>query len=96
VYILVASLAAPKAYNLWAVLSLEIFEVFVWLIAFALLAALSETWTVDCSYSPYSGYYSCYKRRDLTVRKRDTDESTYYGTLVASAVFGAIELYANR
>jgi hypothetical protein len=90
---LIASTAGPKAYNLWAVLILECFEVIVWLIAFSLLAALSDTWTVDCSYSPYYGYYGCYKKRDLAVRKRDTDTSTYYGALVASAVMGAIELW---
>jgi hypothetical protein len=88
-------LAAPKAYNFWAVLALEIFEVFFWLITFALLAALADTWTYDCSFDPYYGYYDCYKKRDFTPRKRassGTSLSTYYGVMVASAVIAAIEL----
>jgi len=39
IYVLVAHFGPPAAYNYWAILGLDIFHVFFWLIAFALLAS---------------------------------------------------------
>ncbi|CAK7221680.1 hypothetical protein SCUCBS95973_004580 [Sporothrix curviconia] len=57
VYSLVAILAAPAAYNYWAVLSLDIFLTVFWLISFALLASQVAPFMGNHTYCAY-GY--CY------------------------------------
>ncbi|ERS99243.1 hypothetical protein HMPREF1624_04441 [Sporothrix schenckii ATCC 58251] len=57
IYVLVATLAAPAAYNYWAVLSLDILLVIFWLASFALLASQVAPFMGNQTYCAY-GY--CY------------------------------------
>ncbi|KAH6687864.1 hypothetical protein F5X68DRAFT_275572 [Plectosphaerella plurivora] len=62
VWLLVAHFAKPRIYNYWAVLSLDIFLVIFWLVAFAVLAsqvsALYSLVGLSSYYYDYSYYYS--------------------------------------
>ncbi len=61
IYQLVARFNAPSIYNYWAILSLDIFFVVMWLASFALLASRVAAWFSLTSYSSsYSSYYSSY------------------------------------
>lgn len=60
VYYIVAEFSAPAIYNYWAVLSLDIFLVIMWLASFALLAsevAAIYSYTSSTYYDYYSGSY---------------------------------------
>lgn len=57
IYVLVATLAAPAAYNYWAVLALDVFLVIFWLISFALLASQVAPFMGNHTYCDF-GY--CY------------------------------------
>ncbi|KIH94311.1 hypothetical protein SPBR_06148 [Sporothrix brasiliensis 5110] len=57
IYVLVATLAAPAAYNYWAVLPLDILLVVFWLASFALLASQVAPFMGNGTYCAY-GY--CY------------------------------------
>jgi len=86
IYMIVATLATPKAYNMWAFLALDILMVIFWLIDFALVGSLAAAFS-DANSSVYS-YYYYYWKRDIS--KRDTTTyDAYWGALVAGAVFGA-------
>ncbi|KAF2815537.1 uncharacterized protein BDZ99DRAFT_198134 [Mytilinidion resinicola] len=88
VYMVVATLAIPKAYNMWAFLALDIWMVIFWLIQFALVASLAAAFADATSWAYSYGYSYYWKRGDLS--KRDTTTyGAYYGALVAGAVFGA-------
>ena len=50
IYHLVVEFGAPAGYNYWAILGLDIFFVVLWLIAFAVLAALVAPYFDDYYY----------------------------------------------
>jgi len=86
IYMIVATLAIPKAYNMWAFLALDILMVIFWLIDFALVGSLAAAFAGGTE-SVYAYYYYWWKR---DISKRDTTTyDAYYGALVAGAVFGA-------
>lgn len=91
---LVASIATPKAYNMWAFLALNIWMIVFWIVQFSLVANLASMWDVSCRYVPFYGEYCTYGKRDLSgLEKRETTTyHAYYGALVAGALFGAAEL----
>jgi len=95
VYNLVASIAAPALYNYWAVLGLDIFAVFFWLISFAILASEVAayqiiTYSDACAYN-YAGV--CYKRDLSSLAKRyaTTNVYTYRNALAAASGLGGLE-----
>ncbi|OIW23986.1 hypothetical protein CONLIGDRAFT_120551 [Coniochaeta ligniaria NRRL 30616] len=60
IYYIVAETASPAIYNYWAVLSLDIFLVIMWLASFALLAsevAAIYSYTSSTYYDYYTGSY---------------------------------------
>jgi len=88
VYLLVAEFSAPKIYNYWAVLSLDIFLLIFWLCSFAYLAsqvAIIFGYTTGSYYSYYSNtyYYYYYSRSEVLV---------WASCLAAAAGLGALEL----
>lgn len=94
VYNGVSALVLPVAYNYWAILGLDIFAVVFWVISFPLLASEVGDYTVvtdDCVYE-FDGY--CYKKRWLSLEKRDTtNPTTYRNAMAAAAGLGGLELY---
>jgi hypothetical protein len=91
VYILVAELAAPAAYNYWAILGLDIFNIVFWIISMSLLASeiAAFSWVVDDTCTYYYGY--CLKKRDLSARSTTT-LYTYRNALAAASGLGGLEL----
>ena len=87
VYNLVSTLAVHSAYNHWAVLALDIFLVIFWLISFALLGAMSE------SFQFVGYYYNFFYKRDLM--KRAEPGYVPWQTGAAAAGLGGIELYVT-
>lgn len=80
IYHLVAEYGAPSIYNYWAVLSLDIFMVIMWLSSFALLASQVAALF---SYSYYSsGYYYGLGKGDKIV----------VSCLAAASALGGVEL----
>ncbi|KAH8899372.1 hypothetical protein GQ53DRAFT_836425 [Thozetella sp. PMI_491] len=82
IYHIVAETGAPKLYNYWAVMSLDILLVIMWLSAFALLAAAVAVWAAETGsgyyyYGVYY-YYSGYSK-------------AWTGALGGAAAIGAIE-----
>jgi hypothetical protein len=95
VYIIVAELALPVAYNYWAILGLDIFAIVFWLISFALLASeVAAYQIVTVSDTCYLGY--CYKKRDVALAKRTTNLYTYRDAMAAASGLGGLELYVNH
>ena len=89
VYFLVAHFGAPRAYNYWAILALDIWAVIFWLSSFALLASLVTVYsTADITCDYYACYYN--KKRDLETR--DISRTGYRGIMGAAAGLGALEL----
>ncbi len=80
IYHIVAEFGAPKIYNYWAVLSLDILMVIMWLSSFALLASAVAVWA-----SLTSGYYVGYYYYTSTYSK------AWVGALAGAAAIGAIE-----
>ncbi|OCL09135.1 hypothetical protein AOQ84DRAFT_439173 [Glonium stellatum] len=93
IYMLVASTIAPKVYNMWAFLALNIWMIVFWIVQFSLVASLASLWHISCSYDVYYGERCTYGKRDLGgLEKRETTTyQAYYGALVAGALFGAAE-----
>jgi hypothetical protein len=100
VYYIVSIKALPVAYNYWAVLGLDIFTIFFWLVSMSLLASevAAFSWAYglgrsssDC-YTAY-GYKYCAKKRDLE-KRATTNVYTYRNALAAAAGLGGLELYA--
>jgi hypothetical protein len=86
---IVATLATPRAYNMWAFLALDTLMVIFWLCQFAVVGSLAAWFnSYDTSYTYYYGYYW---KRDLT-RRDSTTYGAYWGALVAGAVLGAFNL----
>lgn len=59
-YIIVSSLALRSAYNIWAVLGIDIFLTVMWLISFAIMGAMSSSFYIVRS----TTYYSFFKRSE--------------------------------
>jgi hypothetical protein len=57
IYHLVVEFGAPAGYNYWAILGLDIFFVVLWLIAFAVLAAITVP-RADGSYYRISDFWA--------------------------------------
>ena len=91
---LVASTATPKAYNMWAFLALNIWMIIFWIVQFPLVANLASLWHLSCTYDPFYGEFCTFGKRDLSglEKRTPTTYDTYYGALVAGALFGAAEL----
>ncbi|KAK9779664.1 hypothetical protein SCAR479_03271 [Seiridium cardinale] len=83
IYYIVAEFGAPKLFNYWAVLSLDIFLVIFWLISFALLAA--EVAPYMNGYTTCDYYYGCY-----TTSLSGSDK-IYAACLAAAAGLGGLE-----
>ncbi len=81
IYHIVAEFSAPQIYNYWAVLSLDIFMVIMWLCSFALLASAVAIWAsfVDTYYVGFYLYEDGYSK-------------AWIGALAGAAAIGAIEL----
>jgi hypothetical protein len=91
VYIIVAGLVFPTAYNYWAVLALDIFAVLFWLISFPLLA--SRVAREGKSGSVSGANTDCYWGPCFVLLKRGTDFYTYRNSMAAASGLGALELY---
>jgi len=91
VYIIVAELALPVAYNYWAILGLDIFAIVFWLISFALLASEVAAYQIITD-TCFLGY--CYKKRDVALAKRSL--YTYRNAMAAASGLGGLELYVNH
>jgi len=98
VYILVAELSAPAAYNYWAILGLDIFCIIFWIISMSIMAweVAATSWYINDSSSGSTCYYDytlledvCYKKRDLT--KRYTTYYTYRNVMAAAAGLAGLE-----
>ncbi|KAI2467096.1 hypothetical protein F4781DRAFT_433749 [Annulohypoxylon bovei var. microspora] len=85
IYCLVAEFGPPKAYNYWAILSLDIFLVIFWLISFALLAA--QVAAGFALYHEYSDFYEEY----YGVSTDNTAYAVYGACLAAAAGLGGLE-----
>jgi hypothetical protein len=100
VYIIVAGLVFPIAYNDWAVLALDIFAVLFWLISFPLLASrvAHEGKNGSVSGANLNGFPDCFggqcfSNDDATLSKRGTNFQTYHNSMAAASALGALELY---
>jgi hypothetical protein len=86
IYIVGSELWFPFLYNYWAILGLEIFAVFFWLVSFALLAAEVGNIVIvpfdDC------GFY-CFKRKRGLVKR---DGQSFFDAMATEAAFGGVEL----
>jgi len=98
VYIIVSSTATPVAYNYWAILGLDIFAIVFWIVAFPLLASEVAGFDIVAVNIPvtipgctYYGYNLCYKKRGVTLVKRDLNLFTYRNALAAAAGLGGLE-----
>jgi hypothetical protein len=83
IYFIVAEFGPPASYNYWAVLSLDIFLVFFWLISFAILAAQIAPYMsgyTECD------YFECYSVSLTAAEKR------YASALAGAAGIGGLEL----
>lgn len=97
VYVIVASTAAPAAYNYWAIIALDSLMVLFWIVSFAYLAyevasvqLVTYTYT-DCLYS-YAGVCYYKNKRSLEIAKRSTTVYTYRNVMAAAAGLGGLEL----
>jgi len=84
-YIVGSELWFPFLYNYWAVLGLEIFAVFFWLVSFALLAAEVGNIVIvpfdDC-------FFDCIKRKRGLVKR---DGQSFFDAMATEAAFGGVE-----
>lgn len=89
VYQLIAHYGPPAAYNYWAILGLDIFNIIMWLCSFALLA--SEV-------APYfnAGSYSCNVYGRCTRTGLTGVYLTIAATQMAAAGLGGGELYVSH
>lgn len=87
VYDLVAENAAQAAYNMWAILSLDILATIFWLSAMASLAALRATFNVPVETETCDIYGNCYSKE-----KRDIATDAYLNVLTADVVLSAVVL----
>jgi hypothetical protein len=96
VYVIVASTAAPAAYNYWAIIALDSLMVLFWVVSFAYLAyevASVDIYTYtynDCLYS-YAGVCYYRNKRSLGIAKRSTTVYTYRNVVAAAAGLGGLE-----
>lgn len=88
VYDLVAESGAQAAYNMWAVLSLDILATIFWLSSMASLAALRATFTVPVVTETCDMYGNCY-----TKEKRDIATDGYLDVLAVDVALAAVALY---
>jgi hypothetical protein len=95
VYIIVAGLVFPIAYNYWAVLALDIFAVLFWLISFPLLASrvAQEGKNGSVSGANLNGSTDCFWGPCFVLSKRGTNFRTYRNSMAAASGLGALELY---
>jgi hypothetical protein len=96
VYVIVASTAAPAAYNYWAIIALDSLMVLFWIVSFAYLAyevasvqLVTYTYT-DCLYE-YAGVCYYKNKRSLEIAKRSTTVYTYRNVMAAAAGLGGLE-----
>lgn len=73
---------APRAYNYWATLVLDIFLFLFWLVSF-ILTAIGAAW-LFVNDSGYCSYYTCY------TNSLSSDEVAFASVLAAAAGLGAI------
>ncbi len=84
-----ADFGSPKIYNYWAVLSLDIFLLIIWLSSFAVMAAEVAPFIQEAAY--YAGTYSCdgYTCADNTI---STEAWAVLDSMAAVAGVGGLEL----
>jgi hypothetical protein len=87
VYQFVAHYGPPAAYNYWAILGLEIFNIIMWLCSFALLASEVAPIFGEGSYT-YNSRTGRYTRTGLTGLAL-----TLAATQMTAAALGGVELY---
>jgi hypothetical protein len=92
VYIIVAGLVFPVAYNYWAVLALDIFAILFWLISFPLLASRVAREGKNGSVSGADGSTDCFWGPCFVLLKRGTDFYTFRNSMAAASSLGALEL----
>ncbi|KAI9814725.1 MAG: hypothetical protein M1827_002991 [Pycnora praestabilis] len=82
-YVTLSPMMFPHLYNMWAVLAAEIFAVLWWLIAFAILASWSSSFT-------WISYDDWFYKRDTVFQKRD-NLTTAWQTGAAASGLGGLE-----
>jgi hypothetical protein len=87
IYDLVAEKAAQAAYNMWAILSLDILATIFWLSAMASLAALRATFNVPVDTETCDIYGNCYRKE-----KRGIATDAYLNVLIVDVVLAAVVL----
>ncbi len=79
-YELIAYYGPPAAYNYWATLGLDVFNVIMWLSSFALLTSqVAPAFKTECYYG------RCYKLTGVSL--------VIAATQMAAAALGGVELY---
>lgn len=99
VYYLVATTAATKIYNAYAVLALEAAAVLFWLISFALLADTVSLASFNGGSTPFEGVceddaYYCWDKRSVKLQKR-SGSGNPSDVLDAALAFAVIEWYIH-
>ena len=92
-YIVGSELYFPQFYNYWAVLSLEIFAVFFWLVSFALLASELDGSGIGAGDINEDGcfWFGCPLKRKREIVKRSGNN--FFNAMATEAAFGGVDLY---
>lgn len=92
IYDIVAEKTAQSAYNMWAVLSLDILAVIFWLVSMSVLANLRATFTIPVEVQTSCDEFGCYKKM---MKREVVGGYIWLDILAVDSVMSAILMYVD-